>query len=209
MTERKLIFYIDYLCPYAWRFAELALHAAKELQYTLESRHFSLYQHNLGPDELAAEWEIWNEPLDTSDEYGTKGLLPFLAGTAARRQGFEPFETYRLELQRARHVRHLPFTIDTINNVAEHVGLDMITFARDLRDPELRTEFAQDHLVAKRLNVAGTPTVQFGDDHVAYVRLESIPLEHAAQVKYLSGLLEFMQEYPELATLRRAKKPAN
>lgn len=209
MTERKLIFYIDYLCPYAWRFAELVLHAAEELQYTPESRHFSLYQHNVSPEELGADWQIWNEPLDETDEYGSKGLLPFLAATAARRQGQDAFETYRLELQRARHVRHLPFTTETMNNVADHVGLDMLTFARDLRDPELRTQFAQDHLAAKRLNVAGTPTVQFGDDHVAYVRLETIPTSHAEQVRFLGGLLEFMQEYPELATLRRAKKLAN
>lgn len=209
MIERKLIFYIDYLCPYAWRFAELALDAAEELQYTLESRHFSLYQHNYDPKKDGHDWEIWNEPLGLSDEYGTKGLLPFLAGTAARRQGQELFETYRLELQRARHVRHLPFTFDTINYTAERVDLDMLQFMSDLRDPELRTEFAQDHLAAKRVNVAGTPTVQFGDGHIAYVRLEDIPSERRERVKFLSGLLDFMQEYPELATLRRAKQHAN
>lgn len=209
MTERTLTFFIDYLCPYAWRFAELAEVAAPQLGYKLKSRHFSLYQHNYDGVEFGPDWTVWNQRLLKEDDHGLMGLLPFLATTAARRQGEEVGERYRLDLQRARHQHHQPFRLITIDKVAYRMDLDLDMFVRDLADPELPMEFAREHMEAVRLHVAGTPTIMLDDDQLAYVRLDEIPEGEAAQVKFLEGIITFMHDYPEVATLRRARPPAN
>lgn len=209
MTERTLTFFIDYLCPYAWRFAELAEVAAPQLGYELKSRHFSLYQHNYDGVAHGPDWAMWNQRLMKDDDHGGLGLLPFLAVTAARRQSLVLAEQYRLELQRARHQQHKPFFLRTIDAAAYETGLDMDVFMRDLADPELPMEVAQEHTEAARIHVAGTPTLMLEEDQLAYVRLDSIPETEAEQVNFLAGIIKFMNDYPEVATLRRARPPAN
>lgn len=209
MTERTLTFFIDFLCPYAWRFAELAEYGAPPLGYNVRSRHFSLYQHNYDGVEFGPDWAMWNQRLGTEDDDGVKGLLPFLAATAARRQGDQYGEQFRLTLQRLRHVEHQPFVLKTIDQAAYRAGLDMDAFARDLADPELPMTLAHEHTEATRLHVAGTPTVMLDDGTLAYVRLDEIPANKKDYPKFLEGIIAFMQTYPEVATLRRARPPAN
>ena len=42
---------------------------------------------------------------------GSKGLLPFLASCAARKQGPELHNLFRMELMRARYREHKPYTL--------------------------------------------------------------------------------------------------
>lgn len=209
MFERNLIFYIDYVCPYSWRLAELINNTKDELGFTVQSRHFSLYQHNYDPTKTGKAWEIWNDTVDPTDEYGSKGLLPFLAGHAARRLGPEMYETFRLELQRARHVYHLPFVPETVQNVLRSTDINALEFAAEIRNPELPLELAKEHQAATRLNIAGTPTISLESGQTAYLRLESIPDDISEQVSFLRGILDFMYAYPEVATLRRTKPLIN
>ncbi|CAN5817738.1 hypothetical protein BH23DEI1_BH23DEI1_21360 [soil metagenome] len=124
--------YFDYLCPYAWRGAEVAELVAVDLSLSFEWRHFSIYQARYRG---ATPWHVWNERLDPGDETGGRGLLPFLASLAARRQGKEAHDRFRLALLRARHRDRRPFDRATIFAAAEAAELHLACFERDLDDP--------------------------------------------------------------------------
>ncbi len=173
MSRREIVtVYFDYLCPYVWHGAEVAEQVAEVLNLTFLWRHFSLYQHNYDGDD---GWQLWNDPVETACDSGGKGLLLFLASCAARRQGQEYYDRFRLELLRARYRDHRPYTYRTIFAVAASVGLNLEKFEHDLSDPECRTVLAHEHYRAKALDIFGTPTFQFASGHSAYLRLKEIP----------------------------------
>ncbi len=202
MQNGSVAVYFDYLCPYAWRGAEVVELVADELELSFDWRHFSLYQANYRGD---ARWHVWNQKLDEADETGSKGLLPFLASTAARRQGREGFDRFRLALLRARHRDRQPFSRALTFSCAESAGLHMACFERDFDDPELRTALAQEHCRAAREDVFGTPTFAFADGHSAYFRLRELPIDRAEAVALFRGFHELLTRYPYLETVRRPR----
>jgi predicted DsbA family dithiol-disulfide isomerase len=194
--------YFDYLCPFAWRGAEVTEMVAQELGLTFTWRHFSLYQSNYRG---SAPWHLWNERLDPDDETGTKGLLPFLASVAARRQGPEAFDRFRLELLRARHRDRRPFDEGTLHLVAAAAGLHLPCFERDLSDPEVRTALAQEHCEAARRDVFGTPTFVFPGGHAAYFRIKELPGDTPEAVRLFRSFHELLTRYPYLETVKRPR----
>jgi predicted DsbA family dithiol-disulfide isomerase len=204
MAETVVV-YFDYLCPFAWRGAEIAEEVAEALELHFKWQHFSLYQSNSKTN----GWQLWNETIDPSDESGTKGLLPFLASCAARRQGRELFNVFRLSVLRARHRDCLPLTLETLTTLAQTTGLNMTEFEKELNNQETRTRIAQEHHAAKALHVFGTPTFHFESGHLAYFRVAQLPQHHAEAVALFSDYRRLLETYPYLETIKRPRPERN
>ncbi len=206
MPQPDVIVYYDYLCPYAWRGAELAELVAAELNLEFRWRLFSLVQNN----RKEPSFQIWNEKLDHEDPTGTSGLLPFLASLAARRQGGQAEDAFRLILQRLRFTEHRAFSCETMNEAAERAGLDLDRFRADLDDPELRTVLAQEHHEAEQQNVFGTPTFRFTDSGAtSYLRLRELPRDQAEAVDLFGRYRSLLTDYPWLETMKRPRVAGN
>lgn len=210
--------YFDYLCPFAWRGAELAEQVAGPLGLQFVWHHFSLYQSNYqGHD----GWQLWNDRLEPGSGHasgyssghdadaGNKGLLPFLASCAARQQGAEPWAGFRLGLMRARYCDHRPLVGKTIFSVAAEAGLDLARFEHDLNDPECRTRLAHEHHRAKAQDVFGTPTYRFENGHMAYLRIKELPKSQDEAVSLFSDYRRMLECYPYLETLKRPRARCN
>jgi predicted DsbA family dithiol-disulfide isomerase len=197
--------YFDYLCPFAWRGAELAEQVAGPLELTFKWQHFSLYQSN----NKTNGWQLWNETIDPQDESGTKGLLPFLASCAARRQGREAFDTFRLAVMRARYRDCLPLTLETLTTLAQVNGLNMTEFEKDLHNPETRTSIAQEHHRAQALHVFGTPTFHFDTGHLAYFRISQLPKDTEEAIALFKDYRRLLETYPYLETIKRPRPEHN
>ena len=202
MQNGTVAVYFDYLCPYAWRGAEVAELVSDELGLRFDWRHFSLYQANHRGE---ARWYLWNQRLDDCDETGSRGLLPFLASTAARKQGREGFDRFRLALLRARHRDRLPLSRALVFSCAEAAKLHLACFEHDLDDPEARTTLAQEHCRAVHEDVFGTPTFAFAGGHAAYFRLRELPIDRDEAVALFRGFHELLTRYPYLETVQRPR----
>ncbi|NLG08179.1 MAG: DsbA family protein [Deinococcales bacterium] len=212
MPERVTV-YFDYICPYSWRAAEVLELVAEPLGLTVTWEHFSLYQHSYelnGADRGGnGRWQLWNEPIDELDGNGCKGLLPFLASQAARRQGPEAHHGFRLALQRAVHRDYRSLDMATILAVADEVGLHKPRFEDDLANPECRTVLAQEHTRAAALDLFGTPTVVFPGGEAAYFRLQELPRSREEAVSLFQETRGLLERYPYLQTVRRPRGKGN
>jgi len=210
MLSESVTVYFDYLCPFSWRVAELLEMVAEPLNLRCEWKHFSLYQSNYNGN---SNWQLWNDKLDIDSQNGSKGLLPFLASHAAKRQGDAKFQAFRLGLLRACHRDHDTFSKDTIWRVAEQVGLHLPTFASDLGDPECRTALAHEHMQAAALDIFGTPTLRFQQtyesDHIAYFRIRDVPVHLEEAVELFQTYHQLLCRYPYLETIRRPRPRNN
>jgi len=206
MPSETVTVFFDFLCPFAWRAAELAEHVATGLDVDFVWSQFSLYQSNYrGAD----GWQLWNQPLAQDDPGGSKGLLPFLADIAARKQGPVAGRAFRLALLRARHRHHRPFDLATVVSVASEAGLHPACFERDLGDPEARTVLAREHHQAVAENVFGTPTLRFASGDTAYLRLARLPNEPDDVVELYQRVRTMLIDYPYLETLKRPRHRGN
>lgn len=204
MPETVTVYY-DYVCPFAWRGAELAELVGPELDITFVWRHFSLYQNNYqGSD----GWQLWNQKL-SYDDSGDKGLLPFLASCAARLQGKELHDRFRLGLMRARHRDHQPFSLKTVRGVAEAAGLELGRFESDFANPERRTVLAQEHHQAVAQNIFGTPTFSFANGHTAYFRIREYPRDLGEATELFSFYRRWLEDYPYVETVKRPRSKGN
>ncbi len=197
--------YFDYVCPFAWRGAELAELVGPALGLTFVWRHFSLYQNNYEGDD---GWQLWNQKL-TYDDTNDKGLLPFLASCAARLQGQTAHDRFRLGLMRARHRDHKPFSLKTVHEVAQEACLELPRFESDFADPERRTALAQEHHQAVTLNVFGTPTFRFENGHTAYLRIREYPTNPDEACEFFSLYRRWLEDYPYVETIKRPRPKGN
>lgn len=199
--------FFDYVCPYAWRGAELSARVAGPLGIRFEWHHFSLYQANHA---AADGWQLWNDRLEPGDAGGSKGLLPFLASIAARRQdGGARHDDFRLALMRSRHRDHRPFVYETVMAAAEEAGLHLACFERDLADPEGRTRLAREHGRAVAMDVFGTPTFRLPTGDTAYVRLKHLPADTGDALALFRDVRSMLRAHPYLETLRRPRAARN
>jgi predicted DsbA family dithiol-disulfide isomerase len=198
--------YFDYLCPFAWRGAELAEQVAEPLGLSFEWHHFSLYQSLYSGGDY---WQLWNDRLELESDSGCRGLLPFLASCAARKQGKACFDRFRLGLMRARYGEHRPLSYATILAVAEGVGLELYRFKHDLSDPERRTELAHEHYRATALEILSTPTYRFENGHLAHLRLKDLPRSQDEAVRLFSDYRRLLECYPYIETIQRPRAKVN
>src|SRR6202162_2232033 len=86
-----------------------------------------------------------------------KGLPAFLAAAAARAQGAELGDRFRLALQRARHQDHLPLDQHATHRViVERAGLEVARWEEDVKAADFTT-LAKEHSEAVRRGVFGVP----------------------------------------------------
>lgn len=205
MPAEAILVFFDYLCPYAWRGAELAERVAGPLGVKFDWVHFSLYQAN-SEDE---GWQVWNQAHDPDDTAGSWGLLPFLSSIAARKQGAEAHDRFRLELLRRRHRDHAPFVKTTVMEAAEAAQLHLACLERELANPEARTELAREHHQAVHAGVFGTPTFQWPDGPTAYVRLKELPKGDREAADLFTRLQGMLHDHPYLETVRQPRQAGN
>jgi len=198
--------YFDYVCPYAWRAAELAEHVAQRNGVRFAWHHFSLYQAAYAGRD---PWFVWNEPLDPADETGGRGLLAFLASLAARRQGPDAADRFRMHLLRARHREGRPFDDATVRAAAAAAGLHLPRFESDLADPEARTLLARQHCEALEREVRVTPTFVFPDGSRACVRLACAPEGGEAAADLFDGVRDLLSRHPTLESVSRPRSRCN
>ncbi|HLU82834.1 MAG TPA: hypothetical protein VKZ43_05485 [Trueperaceae bacterium] len=210
---RRAVVYFDYMCSYSWRLAELIEMTAEDSDMRFDWRHFSMYQHDYDQrngrpmsHNGRPHWQLWNQRIDEGDGSGCKGLLPFLASAASRRQGEQAYRRFRLGLLRAAHLDYRPLDRSTILALAVDAHLHMPTFIEDLANPESRTMLAQEHMSAVAADVVSTPTVVFPGSHTAHLRLQHLPVDAAEAVNLLLDTRRLLERYPFLHTLTR---PAN
>ena len=210
--------YFDFLCQYSWRAAELAHTVTEGSDVRFAWHHFSVYQRNHDSGRNGATeagrgagngWQLWNESIDEADRDGVKGLLPFLASHAARRQGDRAHDAFRLALLRARHRDREPLDGATVRRIAEDVGLHMPRFEESLANPELRTLLAHDQHRADRVDITATPTFVFPDGHVVTIRLRDLPAEEHDRLELFEHVRRTLDRYPYLESLQRPRPRNN
>ena len=214
--SRRAIVYFDFMCSNSWRLAELIEMTAEDSELRYDWRHFSIYQYDHdqrvsrnGTGNGQPHWQLWNQKIEEGDGSGCKGLLPFLASAAARRQGEEAHRRFRLGLLRAAHLEYRPLERSTIFAVAVDSDLHVPSFQEDLRDPESRTVLAQEHTGAVHADVVSTPTIVFPGSHTAHLRLQQLPLDAAEAVNLLADTRRMLERYPFLHTLTRPATKGN
>lgn len=111
-------------------------------------------------------WKVWEQP-----ESETRSLVAFKGAEAARRQGDEAFERFHMALLEARHERKAELNRETVLQVASDAGLDTDRFSRDLDSVDITGSLARDYGEAVGRGVFGTPTLFFGQDEGAYLRM--------------------------------------
>src|ERR1700675_1431423 len=126
MTISEPTVYIDFLCPWAYRGSMWLAEVEKAGRIRPSFRFFSLSQNHQA-HEGSPTPPVWERDPQA------KGLPAFLAATAARAQGAELGDRFRLGLQRARHEDHLPLDHPTTHQkVPGPAGLDVARWEKDV-----------------------------------------------------------------------------
>ncbi len=193
MSVSEPTVYIDFLCPWAYRGAMWLAEVEKAGRIRPQFRFFSLSQ-NHEAHRGSPEPPIWERDLKAP------GLAAFLAATAARAQGAEPGDRFRLALQRARHEDHLPVDQDATHRVAaERAGLDVARWEQDLKATDF-TMLAGEHAEAVRRGVFGVPTLVWPEGRSYYLKItDLIPPDRAVP---LYDAIETVHRFGEVIEIK-------
>ena len=173
MSTSELTVYFDFLCPWAYRAAMWLEQVEQSGRIRPAWRFFSLVENHRRRDGVDRV-PVWEQD-------GTaKGLPAFAAAVAARRQGEEAFNRFRIALQRARHEEQRPVDDRLTHRLAaQRAQLDLARFERDIQPANLE-ELAKDHEVAVQRGVFGVPTLVWPEGRSYYVKItDLVPAERA------------------------------
>ncbi|HEY9287312.1 MAG TPA: DsbA family protein [Candidatus Dormibacteraeota bacterium] len=185
--------YIDFLCPWAYRGAMWLAEVEKAGRIKPEFRFFSLSQNH-------AAHEGTGTPPVWQAKSSAKGLPAFLAATAARAQGADLADRFRIELQKARHQAHLPVDDHaTHRKVAEKVGLDISRWEADLKTTDF-SALATEHAEAVRRGVFGVPTLVWPEGRSYYVKITD--LVPASRAVALYDAIETVHRFGEVIEIK-------
>jgi predicted DsbA family dithiol-disulfide isomerase len=173
MSATELTVYYDFLCPWAYRGAMWLAEVEKAGRIRPHWRFFSLTQ-NHETRERGLTTPVWDR------DPKSKGLPAFLAATAARAQGDDLGDRFRLALQRARHEDGLPVDQGATHRVAaERAGLDVARWERDLKTVDFGT-LAHEHADSVRRGVFGVPTLVWPEGRSYYMKItDLVPADRA------------------------------
>jgi predicted DsbA family dithiol-disulfide isomerase len=193
MTISQPTVYIDFLCPWAYRGSMWLAEVEKAGRIKPQFRYFSLSQNHQAR-EGSPNPAIWERDPQA------KGLPAFLAATAARAQGAELGDRFRLALQRARHEDHLPLDQHATHRlVAERAGLDVDQWEKDLKATDFTT-LASEHEEAVRLGVFGVPTLTWPEGRSYYLKItDLIPSDRAVP---LYDAIETVHRFGEVIEIK-------
>ena len=193
MTVSEPTVYIDFLCPWAYRGAMWLADVQMAGRIKPRFAFFSLSQ-NHDNREGVGDTPVWlRNP-------SAKGLPAFVAATAARAQGAEPGDRFRLGLQRARHEDHLPVDDhQTHRLVAERAGLDVARWEADTKQTDFAL-LAREHGEAVRRGVFGVPTLVWPEGRSYYLKItELIPADRAVA---LYDAIEAVHRFGEVIEIK-------
>ena len=193
MSASKPTVYIDFLCPWAYRGAMWLAEVEKAGRIDPVFSFFSLSQNHETREGVAGP-PVWER------EPTAKGLPAFLAATAARKQGAEQGERFRLGLQRARHEEHRPVDDHKTHLlVAERAALDVPRWEQDLKRVDF-SELAREHAGAVRRGVFGVPTIVWPEGRSYYLKItELIPSDRAVA---LYDAIETVHRFGEVIEIK-------
>jgi predicted DsbA family dithiol-disulfide isomerase len=193
MSTGELTVYIDFLCPWAYRGSMWLAEVEKAGRIRTQWRFFSLMQ-NHDARQGAPQPAVWERDRQA------KGLPAFLAATAARAQGEEAGNRFRLALQRARHEDNLPLDERTTHRlVAERAKLDVARWELDLQTADFGT-LAAEHTEAVRRGVFGVPTLIWPEGRSYYVKItDLIPADRAVA---LYDAIETVHRFGEVVEIK-------
>jgi predicted DsbA family dithiol-disulfide isomerase len=185
--------YIDFLCPWAYRGAMWLAEVEKAGRIQPVFRFFSLSQNHEtreGNNGVA----VWER------DRTAKGLPAFLAATAARLQGEEAGDRFRLALQKARHEDHL--SVDEHRThvlAAERAGLDAARWEGDLKEVDF-SSLAKEHNEAVRRGVFGVPTIVWPEGRSYYLKItDLVPAQRAVA---LYDAIETVHRFGEVIEIK-------
>jgi predicted DsbA family dithiol-disulfide isomerase len=193
MTISEPTVYIDFLCPWAYRGSMWLAEVEKAGRIRSSFRFFSLSQNNQAREGSPTP-PVWERDPQA------KGLPAFLAATAARAQGAELGDRFRLALQRARHEEHLPLDQhETHRVIAERAGLDVARWEQDVKAADFTT-LAKEHAEAVRRGVFGVPTLVWPEGRSYYLKItDLIPPDRAVP---LYDAIETVHRFGEVIEIK-------
>jgi predicted DsbA family dithiol-disulfide isomerase len=193
MTVSEPTVYIDFLCPWAYRGTMWLAEVARAGRVNPRFAFFSLSQNHDAHEGIG-------DPPAWERNPKAKGLPAFLAATAARAQGTELGERFRLALQRARHEDHLPVDDPATHRlVAQRAGLDVARWEADLKQTDFTT-LAREHREAVKRGVFGVPTLVWPEGRSYYLKItELIPAERAVA---LYDAIETVHRFGEVIEIK-------
>jgi predicted DsbA family dithiol-disulfide isomerase len=193
MTISQPTVYIDFLCPWAYRGSMWLAEVEKAGRIKPQFRFFSLSQNHQAR-EGSPNPAIWERDPQA------KGLPAFVAATAARAQGDELGDRFRLALQRARHEDHSPLDQHATHRiVAERAGLDVARWEKDVKATDFTT-LASEHEEAVRLGVFGVPTLTWPEGRSYYLKItDLIPPDRAVP---LYDAIETVHRFGEVIEIK-------
>ena len=171
-------------------------------EINVDLKPFSLVQVNYDNNKADGDnFKYWEQ--DDSDNT----LLELRAGVAAQRQGPEIWDTFFINLLRARHEDRIDLTdADAINTVAEASGVDMGRFAEDLADPEILREIGESHTEAVEIHGAfGVPLYVFPNGNSAFVKMFIPSTEESGSV--YDNLVEMVADHKHVGEIKRPSPP--
>jgi predicted DsbA family dithiol-disulfide isomerase len=193
MSAGELTVYIDFLCPWAYRGSMWLADVEKAGRIRPHWRFFSLSQNHDAHQGLA-EPPVWER------DPRAKGLTAFLAATAARAQGEDAGNRFRLGLQRARHEEHLPVDERSTHRlVAERAKLDVARWELDVQTADFGP-LAAEHAEAVRRGVFGVPTLVWPEGRSYYLKItDLIPGDRAVA---LYDAIETVHRFGEVIEIK-------
>jgi len=193
MSAGELTVYIDFLCPWAYRGSMWLADVEKAGRVRPQWGFFSLSQNHeaRGGTPEPPTWE--RNPQ-------AKGLPAFLAATAARAQGEDAGNRFRLALQRARHEDHLPVDQHSTHRLAaERAKLDVARWELDVQTADFGT-LAAEHTEAVRRGVFGVPTLVWPEGRSYYLKItDLIPGDRAVA---LYDAIETVHRFGEVIEIK-------
>lgn len=192
----------DFVCPYAWTAQRWLFDVQREMGSDLEIdwRYFSLEQVNKSPDAP----NVWDYPND-----GTSSTLRAFQGVhAAGKQGEDKYLAYMAALFNQRHVNRRNLGTQAIlEETAQHVGLDLLQFRTDLQSDDVFAVFQQDHTEAvEKYGVFGVPTIMFGNEESAYLRIE-VGNPPTDPMVFWDEFMAIVRNRPTILEIKRPGRP--
>jgi predicted DsbA family dithiol-disulfide isomerase len=193
MTVSEPTVYIDFLCPWAYRGSMWLAEVEKAGRIRPRYQFFSLSQNHQAREGSPTP-PVWERDPEA------KGLPAFLAATAARAQGAELGDRYRLALQRARHEDHLALDQHATHRIAaERAGLDVARWDKDLKAANFTT-LAEEHAEAVRRGVFGVPTLVWPEGRSYYLKItDLVPADRAVP---LYDAIETVHRFGEVIEIK-------
>jgi predicted DsbA family dithiol-disulfide isomerase len=204
MADSDFTIFYDFRCPFVYN-ATMWLEKVKNLNGkgpNVDWQPFSLAQINSDKDE---DFKYWEQPgaYDGSDTT----LLAHRAGLAAKRQGPEAFDAFRIAILKARHEDKKDLMDPAVvEDAAVKSGIDMGQFKEDLDDPDLLRQIGESHTRAvEEYGAFGVPTYVFPSGNAAFIKMFIPPDDQAVEV--YNTLTKFVGDLKHVGVVKRPQPP--